>query len=81
MLYPEKFQDLESQVLNRAIIVRLGDMGLQKNVTFQNLGHCQALRENAGFQICGGCQVLTIMFTCVHVMEDQVMQDIILTWV
>ena len=45
MLYPEKFQDLESQVLNRAIIVRLGDMGLQKNVTFQNLGYCQVLKE------------------------------------
>ena len=45
MLYPKKFPDLESQVLNRAIIVRLGDMGLQKNVTFQNLGYCQVLKE------------------------------------
>ena len=27
------------------------------------------------FQTCG-CQVLTIIFTCVHVLEDQVMKDI-----
>ena len=31
------------------------------------------------FQTCG-CQVLTIIFTCVHVLEDKVMKDINLTY-
>ena len=31
------------------------------------------------FQTCG-CQVLTIIFTCVHVSEDKVMKDINLTY-
>ena len=38
MLYPEKFQDLESQVLNSATIVKTWGHGVAKNVTFQNLG-------------------------------------------
>ena len=31
------------------------------------------------FQTCG-CQVLTIIFTCVHVLEDKVMKDMNLTY-
>ena len=64
ILYPKRFQDLESQVLNRAIIVKTWGHGVAKNVTtFQNLGY-QVLKEKCKNQTCG-CQVLTIMFTCV----------------
>ena len=78
ILYPKRFQDLESQVLNRAIIVKTWGHGVAKNVTtFQNLGY-QVLKEKCKNQTCG-CQVLTIMFTCVHVLEDQVMK--VLIWV
>ena len=65
-LYSKKFQDLESQVLNSAIFV--------KTWTWS----CKIVaKKNVRFQTCG-CQVLTIMFTCGHVLEDQVMKDIIL---
>ena len=43
-VFTRKFQDLESQVLNRAIIVSLGDMEVQK-VTVQDMGYCQVLKE------------------------------------
>ena len=78
ILYPTRFQDLESQVLNREIIVKTWGHGVAKNVTtFQNLGY-QVLKEKCKNQTCG-CQVLTIVFTCVHVLEDQVMK--VLIWV
>ena len=35
---PKRFQGLESQVLNSAIIVKTWGHGVAKNVTFQNLG-------------------------------------------
>ena len=38
--------------------------------------HANSWKKNVRFQTCG-CQVLTIMFTCVYVLEDQVMKDII----
>ena len=47
-----------------------------KSEAVQNLA-CQVVKNSVRFQTCG-CQVLTIMFTCVHVLEDQVMKDIIL---
>jgi hypothetical protein len=74
VLYPEKFQDLESQVLNSAIIVKTWGHGVKKNVTFQNLG--SKSWKNVRFQNCG-CQVLKNISKCVHVLEDQVMKDII----
>ena len=55
---------------------RLGDMELQKNVTVQNLGF-QVLIKSVRFQNCG-CQILKNIVKCVHVLEDQVMKDIIL---
>ena len=44
ILYPEKFQDLESQVLNSAVIVKTWGHGVAKKVTFQNLGY-QVLKK------------------------------------
>ena len=38
MLYPEKFQDLESQVLNRAIIVKAWGHGAAKKCNISKLG-------------------------------------------
>ena len=54
---------------------RLRDMELQKNVTVQNLG-IQALIKKI-FHNCG-CQIFKRIVKCVHVLEDQVMKDIIL---
>jgi len=54
---------------------RLGDMELQK-CNISKLGMPSLQTKGVRFQTCG-CQVLTIMFTCVYVLEDQVMKDII----
>ena len=45
ILCPEKFQDLESQVLNSAVIVKTWGHGVAKNVTFQNLEY-QVLKKD-----------------------------------
>ena len=74
ILYPEKFQDLESQVLNSAIIVKTWGHGVAKKCNISKLG-IPSLEKNPNLV----CQVLTIMFTCVHVLEDQVMK--VLIWV
>ena len=73
VLYPEKFQDLESQVLNSAIIVKTWGHGLNK-CDISKLGF--KVLKNVRFQNCG-CQVLKNISKCVHVLEDQVMKDII----
>ena len=44
ILYRKKNQDLESQVLSRAIIVKTWGHGVAKNVTFQDLAN-QVLKE------------------------------------
>ena len=54
---------------------RLGDMELQK-CNISKLGMPSLQTKGVRFQTCG-CQVLTIMFTCVHVLGDQIMKDII----
>ena len=75
-LYPEKFQDLESQVLNSAIIVKTSGHGVARKCNISKLGK-PSLEKNARFHNCG-CQVLKNISKCVHVLEDQVMKDIIL---
>ena len=44
-VFTRKFQDLESQVLNRAIIVKSWGHGVAKKVTVQDMGYCQVLKE------------------------------------
>jgi hypothetical protein len=45
MLYPEKFQDLESQVLNRAIIVKAWGHGAAKKCNISKLGVLPSLER------------------------------------
>jgi hypothetical protein len=69
---------LPRQVLKSWIVQslsRLGDMELQK-CNISKLGMPSLQTKGVRFQTCG-CQVLTIMFTCVHVLGDQIMKDII----
>ena len=69
----QTFQDLESQVLNS----HCQDLGTCSSKVKQfKTWHAKSW-NSVRFQTCG-CQVLTNMFTCVHVLEDQVMKDIIL---
>ena len=49
----------------------------KQNVAVQDLGYQVLNKNGVRFRNCG-CQVLTIILTCVHVLEDQVMKDIIL---
>ena len=56
---------------------RLGDMELQKcNISKLGMPSLERNMKYELFQTCGS-QVLTNIFTCVHVLEDQVMKDII----
>ena len=73
ILCPKKFQDLSS-----AIIVKTWGHGVAKKCNISRHGILPSLKKNVRFQNCGCCQVLTIMFTCVHVLEGQVMKGIIL---
>ena len=74
-VYPKKFQDLESQVLNSAIIVKTWGHGIAKTCDISKLG-MPSLEKNVWFHNCV-CRVLTNISKCVHVLEDQVMKDII----
>ena len=64
--------------ISSAIIVKTWGHGVAKKCNMSRHGILPSLKRNVRFQNCGGCQVLTIMFTCVHVLEGQVMKDIIL---
>ena len=64
--------------ISSAIIVKTWGHGVAKKCNISRHGILPSLKKNARFQNCGGCQVLTIMFTCVHVLEGQVMKGIIL---
>jgi hypothetical protein len=71
---PKSFKTWKAKSWIAQSLSRLGDMGFKKNVTFQNLG--SKPWKNVRFQNCG-CQVLKNISKCVHVLEDQVMKDII----
>ena len=75
---PKNFKTWKAKSWIVQSLSRLGDMELQKLVTVQNLG-CQVLKKVYDFisHNCV-CQVLTNISKCVHVLEDQVMKDIIL---
>ena len=64
--------------ISSAIIVKTWGHGVAKKCNISRHGILPSLKKNVRFQNCGGCQVLTIMFTCVHVLEGQVMKGIIL---
>ena len=64
----KKFKDLESQVLN-SVVVMTWWHGVATQCNIFKTWHAKSWTN------CG-CQVLTIMFTCGHVLEDQTMKDI-----
>ena len=75
---PKSFKTWKAKSWIVQSLSRLGDMELQKHVTFQNLG-CQVLKKVYDFKSHNCvCQVLTNISKCVHVLEDQVMKDKIL---
>ena len=43
IIYPKRIQDLESQVLNNAIIVKTWEHGIAKQYNISNLGNVQCL--------------------------------------
>ena len=76
---PKRIQDFESQVLNSAIIVKTWEHGIAKQCNISKLGMPSLEQKSDRFRKLV-CQVLAIIFTCVHVLENQVMKDIILTY-
>jgi hypothetical protein len=74
ILYPEKFQDLESQVLNSAVIVKTWGHGVAKKCNISKLGKPSLEKKISEL----GLPSLEKISTCVHVLGDQVMKDIIM---
>ena len=76
---PKSFKTWKAKSwISSAIIVKTWGHGVAKKCNISRHGILPSLKKNVRFQNCGGCQVLTIMFTCVHVLEGQVMKGIIL---
>ena len=63
IIYPKRIQDLESQVLNNAIIVKTWEHGIAKQCNISKLGMPSLEQKSDTFQKLV-CQVLTIIFLC-----------------
>ena len=63
IIYPKRIQDLESKVLNSAIIIKNWEHGVAKQCNISKLGMPSLEQKSVRFQTLV-CQVLTVIFLC-----------------